>query len=62
MPFRHKQKKLRIKEYVTGPVKIGHVGTNYTPSHNRTYLNAGIGYLHSITIKYYKANEILNKC
>ena len=36
--------------YVTGPTKIGHVGTNYTPSHNRTYLSVEIEYLHSVTV------------
>ena len=35
--------------YVTGPAKIGHVGTNYTLSHNGSYLSTGIEYLHSIT-------------
>ena len=27
--------------YVTGPVKIGHVGTNYTLPHNISYLSTG---------------------
>ena len=31
-----------ITPYVTGPAKIGHVGTNYTPSHNMSYLSIGI--------------------
>ena len=35
--------------YVTGPAKIGHVGTNYTLSHNREYLSTGVEYLHSGT-------------
>ena len=34
---------------VTGPAKIGQVGTNYTPSHTITYLSTGIEYLHSVT-------------
>ena len=34
---------------VTRPAKIGHVGTNYTPSHNRSYLSTGTEYLHSVT-------------
>jgi len=32
--------------YVTGPVKTGHVGTNYTPSLNRPFLKE---YLCSVT-------------
>ena len=36
-------------EDVTGPAKIGHVGTNYSPSHNRLYQGTGITYLHSVT-------------
>ena len=28
--------------YVTRPAKTGHVGTNYIPSHNRSYLGTGI--------------------
>ena len=32
---------------VTGPAKLG---TDYTPSHNRRYLSAGIECLHSVTI------------
>ena len=35
--------------FVTGPLKIGHVGTNYVLLHNRTYLSTGITYLHSET-------------
>ena len=35
--------------YVTGPAKIGHVGTSCTPPHNILYLNAEIGYFYSIT-------------
>ena len=61
-PFKHKQKKTQDKRICDWACENRHVGTNYTPSHNRTYLSVGIGYLHSITIKYYKANEILNKC
>ena len=34
---------------MTGPAKIGHVGTNYIPSYNRPYLSNGIEYLHSVT-------------
>ena len=32
-----------------GPVKVRYVGTNYTPSHNRSYLSIGIEYLLSVT-------------
>ena len=35
--------------YVTGPAKIGHVGTNYTLSHNVSYLSTGIEYFYPIT-------------
>ena len=38
-----------VSLYVTGPAKTGHVGTNYTPSHNRSYLSIGIKYFHSVT-------------
>ena len=37
------------KIYHIGPAKIGHVGTNYTPSHNISYLSIGIEYFHSVT-------------
>ena len=33
----------------TGPVKIGHVGTNYTPPHNISCLSTGIEYFYSVT-------------
>ena len=33
--------------YVTGPAKIGHVGTNYIPLQNTSYLRTGIEYFHS---------------
>ena len=33
----------------TGPAKIGHVGTNYTPLLYRSYLRTGTEYLHSVT-------------
>ena len=36
-------------EFVTGPAKRGHVGTNYIPSHYKSYLSSGIKYLHSVT-------------
>ena len=35
--------------YVTRPAKIGHVGTNYTLSHSRSYLSTGIENLYSVT-------------
>ena len=34
---------------VTGPAKTGHVGTNYTLSHYRSYFSAGTEHLHSVT-------------
>ena len=34
---------------VTGPAKIGHVVTSYTPSLYRSYLSIRIVYLHSVT-------------
>ena len=34
---------------MTGPAKIGHVGTNYTLSHNISYLSTGIEYVQSVT-------------
>ena len=36
-------------QYMTGPAQIGHVGTNYTPSHNISYLSTGIEYFYSVT-------------
>ena len=36
-------------EYVTGPAKTGHVGTNYTPLLYRSYLSTGTVYFHSVT-------------
>ena len=36
-------------KFVIGPAKTGHVGTNYTPSHYRSYLSIGTEYLHSVT-------------
>ena len=41
--------KLTENKYVTGPAKIGHVGTNYTLSQSRSYLTNGIENLHSLT-------------
>ena len=35
--------------FVTGPAIIGHVGTDYTLSHNGSYLSDEVEYLHSIT-------------
>ena len=35
--------------YVTGPTKIGHVGTNYILPHNISYLSNEIQYIHSVT-------------
>ena len=35
--------------YVTGPTKIGHVGTNYTPLLYRSCLSIGKVYFHSVT-------------
>ena len=35
--------------YVTGLAKTGHVGTNYTPSHNRLYLSTRMEYLYFVT-------------
>ena len=35
--------------FVTGPAKTGHVGTNYTLSHYRSYLSTGTEYFHSVT-------------
>ena len=45
------EKKLGLlpKAYVTGPAIIGHVGTDYTLSHNGSYLSDEVEYLHSIT-------------
>ena len=34
---------------MTTPMKIGHVGTNYTASHNMSYLSTRIEYFHSVT-------------
>ena len=34
---------------MTGPAKIGHVGTNYTLPCNISYLSTGIEYIHSVT-------------
>ena len=31
------------KVFVTGPAKMGHVVTNYIPSHYGLYLSAGMG-------------------
>ena len=36
-------------KYVTVPAKTGHVGTNNTLSHYRSYLSSGTKYLHSLT-------------
>ena len=38
-----------VKQYVTGPAKTGHVGTNYTPSLYRSYLSIGKVYFQSVT-------------
>ena len=35
--------------YVTGLAKTGHLGTNYTLSHERSYLSIGTDYVHSVT-------------
>ena len=35
--------------YVTRPAKIGHVGTNYTPPRNISYLSIGMEYFYSVT-------------
>ena len=35
--------------YVTGPAKIGHVGTNYILKCYSSYLSTGAEYLHSVT-------------
>jgi len=41
---------LCVDQYnVTGVVKMGHVGTNYILSHNRSYLSSGTEYLCSVT-------------
>ena len=47
---------------VTGPAKIGHVGTNYTLSHNMSYLRIGIEYFHFVTciVKPTKCDKCLN--
>ena len=34
---------------MTGPTKIGYVGTNYTLSHNMSYLSTEVEYFHSVT-------------
>ena len=34
---------------VTGPAKIGHVGTNYTLSHTMPYFSTAKEYFHSVT-------------
>ena len=34
---------------VTGPAKTGHMGTNYTLSHNRSYHSTETEYLHFVT-------------
>jgi len=34
-----------MSKYVTEPKKTGHVGTNYTPSHNKSFLSAATEYL-----------------
>jgi len=34
---------------VTGPVKTGYVGTNFTPSHNKSFLSTVTEYLWSVT-------------
>ena len=38
-----------LNTIVTGPVKIWHVGTNYTPLHNISYRSTGIEYFHCVT-------------
>ena len=51
--------------YVTGHARTGHVGTNYTPSHNRSCIIwIGVNYLHSVTcvikpIKYFSSAKIV---
>ena len=44
-----KKKVTSLLEYVTGPAKIGHAGTNYTLSHNMSYFISEIEYFHSVT-------------
>ena len=48
MTFALKVQKI-LAGYVTGPAKIGYVGTNYTPPLNISYLSIGIEYFHSVT-------------
>ena len=35
--------------FVTGPAKIGHVGTRYIVSHNVLYFSSGLQHLISVT-------------
>ena len=35
--------------YMTGPVKTGHMGTNYTTSLYRSYFSVGTQYLYFVT-------------
>ena len=41
---------LSDKLNVTGPAKVGHVGTNYTLAHNISYFFTGIEYVQSVTV------------
>ena len=49
--------------YVTGPAKIGHVGTNYAPPYSISYLSSGIEYFYSVTctVKSTKCSIIAEK-
>jgi len=38
-----------IQLSVTRPANIGHVGTNYTPLHNRPFLSTGTEHLYSVS-------------
>ena len=49
LPYKFYHNNCMCTKYVTGPVKTGHMGTNYTPSHYWSYLSTGIEYLHSET-------------
>ena len=40
---------VQLYQFVTRPVKTGHVGTNYTKSLYSSYLSAGNIYFHSVT-------------
>ena len=38
----HAQYRTYYLTFVTGPAKIGNVGTNYIPLHNISYLSTGV--------------------